>query len=165
MENEVFETYFDYYINKVKHLNRGEALEAGKEKVLAYLRDLDPDKLHFAYDEDKWTVSQVLLHIMDVERVMAFRALSFARGEENELPGFDHEVFALAAPTDNYSKESLMKEYSALRQSTVSMFHHLSQEQLDKTGVFGGNKLSVGEIWYMISGHEEHHLDVLFEKY
>ncbi|MGB1032398.1 MAG: DinB family protein, partial [Flavobacteriales bacterium] len=85
--------------------------------------------------------------------------------EKNELPGFDHDMFALEAPTGNYSKETLIEEYTTLRQANNLMFKHLSSDQLMRSGKFGGNSLNVQGLWHMIAGHEKHHLEVLLEKY
>lgn len=160
-----FAAYFDYYINKVNQVSGKEALLLGRANMLEYLESVNSEKLNFAYAKGKWTVAQVVLHIMDVERVMGFRALSFARGEQNPLPGFDHDLFALEAPSSNYSKESLIEEYAAVRNSSSLLFSHLNSDQLLRTGIFGGNKLNVEGIRFMMAGHELHHLDVLKEKY
>jgi hypothetical protein len=107
----------------------------------------------------------VIGHCSDVERIMAYRALSFARGEQSELPPFDEDAYVAAAEFDRLSKEILLEEFQLLRKSTILLYQSLTEQAKRRIGRFSGNEKSVEEIFRVIFGHHQHHIEVLKSRY
>lgn len=140
-------------------------LEHQVQLVQAMFGSLPPERLAHRYAPGKWTPREVLLHIIDDERIYAYRALRFARGDVTELPGFDEQPYAVASEADTRPVPSLLDEHAAVRRSTVALFANLPDAAWDRTGVANGARVSVRALIYHIAGHEIHHLNVLRERY
>jgi hypothetical protein len=157
--------YFDRYINLVEDLDLIEALEkygpAFLEKEKSHFEKLG-DKI---YAPGKWTIKDLLQHIIDAERVFIYRALRFARNDKTELPGFDEDSFAVHADTKNRSVTDLLEEFSLLRKSTILFYKTLDDAALKLEGIASGNKMSVLAIGFTICGHPMHHMRVIRERY
>ncbi|MEM7353377.1 MAG: DinB family protein [Acidobacteriota bacterium] len=145
-------------------------------RVLEYLRKnfeivrdltlaLSEDQLLSRYAPGKWTIKEILVHIVDDERIYAYRALRFARGDTTELPGFEQDAFAAQSAANGRELSSILAEYSAVRDSTIALFDALPSESLTRTGVADGTRMSVRAIAHHIAGHELHHLRVIREHY
>ncbi len=117
------------------------------------------------YTSGKWTVKQILQHCIDTERIMAYRALCFARGEAKSLPSFDENDYADAADVENKTVEGLLEEFSVLRKSTVFFFSSLSDDVLLRRGTASNIEISVLALACVILGHAIHHKNVLEERY
>lgn len=161
--SEEYPDYYEPYIQRVRQMDIMEALESGWDFARAELENLNEDSLSFQYEPGKWTVGQVLQHIIDVERVMAYRALTFARSAGSEVPGFDHDAWAINTPAR--SIENLKNEYQALRQTTIALFKGFSQESLTNVGKGNGLEVTVRALAYIIAGHERHHWNIIQERY
>jgi hypothetical protein len=122
-------------------------------------------KADYSYAPGKWTVKQVVGHICDTERIMATRALRFARGDSTDLPGFDQNTYAATGQFDRRTIDDLLEELWAVRAATLSLAKHLPPESLTLTGTANGNAVSVRGLLYIIAGHELHHVGILKEKY
>ncbi|NQX92027.1 MAG: DinB family protein [Flavobacteriales bacterium] len=166
MSEHPFDEYFKYYISKVEHLSLAEAFEQSIEEMTSILHKVESqDKWNYSYAEGKWTVGQLLMHIMDTDRIMGYRALSISRGESLNLPGYDHESYAVHANHMEYSTSKFRPEYLANRESLRIMFSHFSNELLNRSGTFGGRTLNVEGLGYLLSGHQKHHVEVLNDRY
>ncbi len=158
--------YYEQYIAKVK--NTKDILAQLKKQqtfVLNLISSLSEEKLNQAYEEGKWTIKQLLNHIIDTERIFAFRALSFARGEQNTLLGYDHNKYVEESFANDKSKMQLKEEYETNRKSTIALFRGFEDSCVDRIGVANELPMSVRAILYIIAGHELHHLNVLSDKY
>jgi uncharacterized damage-inducible protein DinB len=157
--------HFDTYINKTEDVELHEALQ----KSLANLKHLPVDKwialADQVYAPGKWTVKDILQHIIDAERVFAYRALRFARNDKTQLPGFDENDFANAANANQRSLTELINEMVTVRQSTFEMFSAFDDALQRRTGTSASGEISVAALGFTIVGHETHHLRVLEEKY
>jgi len=142
-----------------------EALELNQQETLELLEAWPTDRTHYAYAPGKWTVAQVVQHLIDAERIFQYRALCFARGDQTALPGFDHDAYAEASPATGRSLSGLIGEWAAVRTSSQAMFASFSDEQLARTGFANGKPVGVGELGLLIAGHTRHHLQVLAERY
>ncbi|OOQ62018.1 DinB family protein [Mucilaginibacter pedocola] len=134
-------------------------------KDLVY--SLPEEKLLFRYAPGKWSIKETLVHIMDDERIYAYRALCFARKEKQGLPGFDQNVYAKYSGADKRTLDSIFEEYEAVRKATITLFNGLPDDALERkgigTGSFDGG--SVRALAYHIAGHEMHHYFVIKNKY
>ncbi|TFF40200.1 DinB family protein [Mucilaginibacter psychrotolerans] len=125
---------------------------------------LPEDKHLYAYADGKWTVKEVLGHIIDTERVFAFRAFCFSR-EQIVLPGFDQDIYVNNTDYNSRSLAELAEEFRVTRQSNLYVFRNLTEEPLNRSGTASGNYLTVRALLFMTAGHELHHLRILKERY
>ena len=163
LENE-YNAYYANYIKLVENDPLAE-MQASSIEVVELFNSIPGDKLDWGYAEGKWTIKDLLQHILDVERVMAYRALTFARYDKSVIPGFDHDKYAEVANTSQRDIYEMLDEYVALRNSTVCLLKSFSEKEFAQVGNANGFDLSVRAIAYILCGHEMHHINVLSEKY
>lgn len=157
--------YYEAYIKLVKEDDALKALDNGIFKMPALLSEIDEEKEEYAYAPGKWTIKEVIGHIIDTERIMAYRALCIARGDTQELPGFDENSYVKNA---NFSKQRLIDmghEFSVLRKSNIYLFKSFDEGELDRKGIANKNKMNVRSLIYVIAGHQLHHMNVIRERY
>jgi len=157
--------YYTYYINLVKTDYGVKALENQIIEMQQFIGNVPIELEDFSYAEGKWTIKEVLGHICDVERILGYRALCFARGEEKELPGFNEDQYVEQGQFNNRSLYDLAHEFSIVRESNIAMFKSFDEPVLNKMGTANKNKMSVRAILFMIAGHEIHHINVIKERY
>jgi hypothetical protein len=144
--------------------------------VLQHLRDdlqmfkelvgsLPDEKLCTPWAEGEWTIKEIVLHVIDTERVFAYRALRFARKDTTELPGFDQEIYAANSGANARSIEDLLEELTAVRMATLALFNSFGDEVWTRSGLSNGHKLSVRSALYQIAGHKLHHINSIKENY
>lgn len=159
----------DSYYHTYTGLSRGEnlykRLETGSKSLLQVYSDIGEDNAHFRYAEGKWPVKEVLGHIIDTERIMAWRALAFARGDQSDFPGFDQDEYMNAANFDVLPLGQIISDYRIVRESTISLFRSFSPEMLIKFGMASNCRFTVRALGFIIAGHEMHHLKILKERY
>lgn len=151
------------YISKVD----GDVIEIliNQAITLPELFDRNADKADFAYAEGKWTLKEMLGHIIDCERVFAFRVTCFARNEQQHLPGFDEDDYVNNARFADRPLADLMEEFSALRKANLYLYKSLNEEELNRKGTASDREISVRAIVYIAAGHIIHHISVLKDRY
>ncbi|HEY0058742.1 MAG TPA: DinB family protein [Flavisolibacter sp.] len=117
------------------------------------------------YAPDKWSIKEMVQHIIDAERIFCYRALSFARGETAALPGFDEVTYALNSKADRRSASSLLQELKVVQQGSIHLFHSFDEEQRAASGIANGATVSVNSVGFILIGHCLHHLSILKERY
>ncbi len=142
-----------------------EHLKNNFEKVRQLVSSLPEGKLTYRYAPGKWSIKEILVHIVDDERIYAYRTLRFARGDQVELPGPAQDDYARTSGADERPLASILAEYQAVRESTVALFEGLPEVAFERSGVADGNPMSVRAAVYHIAGHELHHLKVIRERY
>jgi len=157
--------YFSRYIDRVPEGNLIGLLESQFSDTLALLQRVPRDREDFAYADGKWTVKEVVGHIADTERVFAYRALWFARNDPTELPSFDENAWVANASFGQQRLADLIDDLSAVRQATIRLARSLNAEELVRRGVASGNPVSVRALFYIIAGHERHHVALFRERY
>ena len=130
-----------------------------------FLADIPAKKYDYAYADGKWTVKQVISHLIDTERVMTYRAMRIARNDQTDLPGYDQDLIVANTDIDKYSYEDLVDELVMLRQANLFFFKCLTDDDLRKKGTANGHVVSAGALLFIIYGHIEHHFNILKEKY
>ncbi len=165
-ENE-YAPYYKNYIEPFANNGKGilKNLTDNQHEFDSFMRKLLKEKHNYAYAEGKWTIKEVIQHIIDTERVFMYRALSFARNGENALSGFDQDVFSMNSFAQERDYYELLNEMATLRISTAQMFHWFHEEALTRIGTASGNPMSVRAIGYLLSGHQMHHFKVIQERY
>jgi hypothetical protein len=131
----------------------------------ALLGALSPDQAGFRYADGKWTIREVLGHVIDTERVFGYRALCIARGETASLPSFDQDTYAAQSGHDRYALPDLLDEFKHVRQGHFSMLRHLDQPAWERAGMVNNHAITVRSLAYMIAGHARHHVGILKERY
>ena len=158
-------SYYLTYMNKVNGEDPLRAIENQLDQYSPWLRRISEEKSLFRYAPDKWTIKQVLNHISDTERAFAFRALWFARGFSEPLPGFDQEISAAGAKADDIPWSAHVEEFTRVRVGTISLYRNLPKEAWMRKGVASGFTFTVRALAFIIPGHMEHHCRILKEKY
>ena len=164
-EKADYPDFYTRYVAQVPEVKLNELLASQCDKTKALFGGLSRSQAEYAYAPGKWTLKEVLGHIVDSERVFAYRALCMARGDQQSLPGMDQDIYMAHAGFANRSMESLIAEYDSVRQSTIQFFNGLSEDDLKKTGIANNGQFTVNALMYIIAGHELHHMEVIAERY
>lgn len=130
-----------------------------------FIESIAPDKATFRYAPDKWSVSEVLGHVVDTERVFSYRALRIARGDKTPLAGMDQNDFIAGTDFNARGLTSLSREFQFLRSANIELFESFTDEMLDRRGIASGLEFSARALMYLTAGHAIHHIRVLKERY
>lgn len=122
-------------------------------------------KSRHRYAPGKWSIREVIGHLIDAERVFTYRALTFARADRTPLPGFDENMWASASNGDSRTLKSLLDELKSVRAATLALFNGFTEEQMMRTGIASGHQVSVRGLLYVTTGHERHHAKILRDRY
>jgi uncharacterized damage-inducible protein DinB len=157
--------YYQKYIDAVSDTDLIAALENEMQDALALMRNIPEDKGTFAYAEGKWTIKQVISHVIDTERIFNYRALRISRADGTPLSGFDENKYAPNANTENRSLHDIIEEYSAVRKANILFFQSLTDEMLETKGSANSFTMTPKAIGWMIAGHSRHHFNIIRERY
>lgn len=160
-----FPPYCRHYFDLVAEDDLMEALKNSRDHTLKFISEIPAAKENFSYAENKWTVKQVLSHIIDCERIYAYRALRFSRKDNTELPGFDEDLFAANANASGRNLQDLAEEYKSVRGSTIFLFEHMTEEMLGFKGMANKLWLTPCAIGFLAAGHNIHHCKIIKERY
>jgi len=161
-----YPTYANMYMKyTVKDGSLIKQLTQSLKTTLALIKSLSEDELNFRYQVGKWSIKDILVHIIDDERIFCYRALAFARNDNTNFPGFEQDDYANFADTDKRSIENILAEYQAVRLATTTLFEGFSETALQRIGTANGNNTSVRALGYHILGHELHHIEVVKKHY
>jgi len=160
--------YADMYIRLVP--DDGRILDHLWDSFVAaqsFIRAIPEERLTHRYAPGKWSIKEILVHVIDDERIYAYRALRFARGERQGLIGFDQDAYAALSGADDRSLDSILQEWEAVRLATIALFANLPVASLSRMGHGAGtaSDATVRALAYHIAGHEQHHLSVIRERY
>lgn len=158
--------YYSVYINQIPDAdNIIQVLEAGRDKMKSFISSIPEEKGSYSYAPGKWSVKEVLGHIGDVERVMAYRSMCIARGEKKPLPGFDHDDYVAIADFKSRSLASISEELFHLRNSNIALFKSYTIEDMMRWGNASNHDVTSRALMFIIAGHEIHHMRILKERY
>ncbi len=156
---------YEPYVSLVPAGNIVELLSDQIKDTLALLDGIDESQAGYRYEPNKWSVRELVGHLIDSERIFAYRALRFGRGDETALPGYEQDDYVANGLFDNRSLKELRDEFEVLRRGTVLLFKHFDEEAWMRTGVANDAEVTVRALAYIIVGHELHHRGVLQSKY
>ena len=157
--------FYHGYISQVQENDLMEAFKNGTLTFTKFLESIPSSKHNYRYAEGKWTIKEVLQHIIDAERVFNYRALRFARKDPAPLPGFDENIFAANAKVEKRNWNDLLDEFKTVRRSSEQLFTSFDEEQLNATGIASNHSNYVLGFGYIIVGHSLHHMKVIKERY
>lgn len=166
LQESEFNFFYDTYL---KALGGKEdlmpALVKGKEWFVNFTQNLTDEQLGYSYAEGKWTIAEVLVHLIDTERIFQYRAFRISRNDKTPLPGFEQDDYINESNCNQRTKEDIIEEYITVRDASISLFKGMTEVKLKRFGTASGMPWSVGAIGLVISGHEKHHQNILIERY
>jgi hypothetical protein len=157
--------YYEKYISLVADGDLIDLLARTADTTIAYVRHQPTEFADHAYAEGKWTVKEVVGHVCDAERVFSYRLLRIGRGDETPIEGFDENVYVPRGKFAERTLESMLEEFAAVRQATISLIGGLPDEAWSRSGIANGNPISARALAYIIPGHELHHAAILRARY
>ncbi|WP_366183464.1 DinB family protein [Flavobacterium ovatum] len=160
-----YSNYFLTYINALENEDLIEDLEISLHQFIKFVQNIPMEKFDFRYAEGKWTIKDIIQHLIDVERIFSYRAMRISRNDQTALPGFDENNYIINTNANARGIQDLLAELSAVRFSTLFLFKSLSQEQLIIKGTASGSTVSVRALGFLIIGHQKHHQNVFQERY
>ena len=161
----VIPEFYHKYVRLVQEETVLEALKGQGTVALQFLENIPDDKWTYRYADNKWSIKEMVQHIIDTERIFSYRALCIARGEKASLPGFDENNYATHSAADRRKKEDLIEEFDVVRRSTTALFQSFTDGQLMATGIANNNPIEVNGIGFITVGHVTHHITILRERY
>ena len=157
--------FYSTYIQALENVHLIEELEISVHELIRFVQNIPMDKFDYRYAEGKWTIKEILQHLIDCERIFSYRALRFSRNDKTPLPGFEENDYVKNTDAVNRSIQDLLTEMAVVRQATLSLFKSFSPEQLVRKGIASGNEISVRAIGFIITGHQKHHQKIFQERY
>jgi hypothetical protein len=164
LENE-YAPDFQNYISQAPEEDILPAMRSQIDELDVLLDRVPPERETYRYAEGKWSIREIVGHLIDGERVFGYRVLCIARGETQNLPGFDQDQYMLTAPFDRITLEDLLSEFRLVRLSNIAMLRTLDETAWTRMGTANGNPVSVRALAYVMVGHTRHHMGVLRERY
>lgn len=160
-----YHPYFATYLGYIDDLSWRSSLDESEAQLLEYLTNVSEDRTNYAYAPGKWTIAQALQHIIDTERIFAYRALRIGRGDTTPLPGFEQNDYAAIANVTDRRFRDMIDEFRLVRASTTALFKSFTKEDLLRVGTMSGGPASVRALGFIISGHVYHHAKLYRERY
>ncbi|NAS30723.1 DinB family protein [Flavobacteriaceae bacterium R38] len=161
-----FDSYYGRYINKLSeknHLRTG--FKTGKENVIAFFTSIPEDKLEYRYESEKWTIKEILQHLIDSERIFIYRCFRIARRDMTSLTDFNQNIYVNPSKANFKTIKELLSEFEINRDNSICLLNSLSDEDLSFTGISDGKAMSARAAAFSIIGHEIWHMDIIKEHY
>jgi hypothetical protein len=160
-----YQPYYARYISLVPAADLAQTLDAQLAESLPMLRAIGEQKSLHRYAAGKWSIKEVLGHLIDAERIFTYRAPRFARNDQTPLPGFDQDPYVSAANFDARRWDDLVAEFEHVRRSSILFFGALTPEEMVRCGTASQNAITVRALGYIVAGHELHHMAILRDRY
>ncbi|MET0759873.1 MAG: DinB family protein [Flavobacterium sp.] len=160
-----YATYYTGYIQALENVELIEELEICVHEFIKFVQNIPMDKFDYRYAEGKWTIKDIIQHLIDAERIFSYRALRISRNDKTPLPGFDENFYVDNTNANDRSIQDLLTELAVVRQSTLSLYKSFAQEQLARIGTASDKEVSVRAIGFIIIGHQKHHQKIFEERY
>ncbi|MCH6575761.1 MAG: DinB family protein [Bacteroidetes bacterium] len=162
---EDYDAIYSGYISLIGDDDIIEVLKEQRKTSEKFLKTFTEKQGNYSYADGKWTVKEVLGHVIDTEKIMAYRALSFARGEKQSLPGFEQDDYVAESNFNKRSLDDLINEFITIRESKIMLFKSFDEEIFNRRGTASESEVTVLALIYIIAGHEKHHMKFLKERY
>ena len=160
-----YSAYHKTYIQAIENVELIEELEICLHDFIKFVQNIPMDKFDFRYAEGKWTIKDIIQHLIDCKRIFGYRALCVSRNDKTSLPGFEENDYVENTDSNTRSIQSLLSELAAVRESTILLFKSFSVEQLMRIGIVNNNEISVRAIGFIVIGHQIHHQKIFEERY
>ena len=164
-EKTEYNEYYERYVALVDETDVVGAFETQLSEMRGLFDEISEEKSASAYAEGKWTIKEVVGHLIDGERIFGYRALRISRGDETPIEGFEQDGYVENAPFNEYRFSDLIDEFELVRRSNILFFNHLKDKDFLRTGTASGSPVSVRALCFMMIGHVRHHANILRERY
>jgi uncharacterized damage-inducible protein DinB len=165
LKHHEFNPYYKPYIEALGEVDLLNTLKNQVHNYPQFLASIPEDKLTYSYAKGKWTIAEILVHVLDSERVFQYRALRFARNDNTPLPGFDQNVYVPFSGANSRSIDKIIKEYKAVRKSTIALYETFDETILKRKGIASNSPMSVAALGFIMCGHQKHHRNIIRERY
>lgn len=162
---ETVPSFYKNYVKQIEETDLLQALRISGHRCLELVHAIPEEKADYRYADGKWTIRELLCHMIDGERIFTYRALRFARNDKTPLAGFEEKDYAPQANASGRSLQKIAAEMAHLRSSTIDLFESFTPEMLIRKGMANNNEMSVIVLGFIIAGHETHHCNALKERY
>ncbi|MGC1473400.1 MAG: DinB family protein [Psychroserpens sp.] len=160
-----YNPYYQNYIEKAGSVKLHEGLKANADLTVSFLESIPEHKFEYRYEDGKWTVKEIMQHLIDTERVFTYRALCIARKDKTLFPGYDQDQYVVSCEANLRSYSSLINEYKAVRLATSVLFESFTRPMLTEIGTASSSNLSPRAVAFIIIGHENHHCQIIKDRY
>lgn len=160
-----YPVYYGRYVGKIEGVDIVAVLAEQLQLALSLLRGIDEGTAEFRYAPEKWSIKELLGHVIDAERVFAYRALTFARNDSTALPGFDENKWAQYANYFRMSWSDIVEEFEVVRRATILLFRQMDAEAWTRKGNANGKDLTTRSLAFVIAGHLQHHIEIVQSRY
>ncbi len=157
--------YYSGYVGQVEKANIIHTLNAQMHELYTLINSVPGDKAFFSYEPGKWTLKEVIGHMIETERLFCYRAFSISRGEKQPLPSMDQDAYMADNHYNKRTLANLSNEYLAVRVSTIHLLSNMTKEMINQQGTASGYDVTVRALAFIIAGHERHHITMIKEKY
>ena len=157
--------FYKSYIQVLENVELQEELEISLHKFIKFVQNIPMDKFDYRYADGKWTIKEIIQHLIDCERVLSYRALRISRNDKTPLPGFDENNYAANGDASHRNWKDLLIEWRTVRQATNLLFASFTPEQMKTKGNCNGHDVTVNALGFILFGHALHHLHILKERY
>ena len=165
LQSTEYANYYKPYIEALGEVDLLNELEHSFITFIDFLKTIPTEKLEYRYAEGKWTIKDIVQHLIDAERIFAYRALRIARKDQTSLPGFEENDYVDTAFANKRTMNDLLEEFIIVRKATQSLFKTFSEEQLIQMGTASEKPVSVRAIGFITLGHQKHHEKIIKERY
>ena len=165
LQSTEYASFYKLYIEVLGEVDLLNELESSSTLFFDFIKSIPSEKHEFRYAEGKWTIKDIVQHLIDAERIFTYRALRIARKDQTPLPGFEENDYVETAFANSRTMEDLREEFVTVRQATLSLFKTFSDEQLTQMGTASEKPVSVRAIGCIILGHQKHHIKIVKERY
>ena len=160
-----YDPYYERYISLVKTNDIATTLQEQAQETRDLLNKVSAEKAEFRYAPGKWSTKEVLGHINDTERIMSYRVLRIARGDQTPIEGYEQDDYVAGGKFSHRTMDDLLQEFMTIRNATIQLIRHLDEETAERRGTANNKQITARAIVYVIAGHELHHRRILEEKY
>ena len=164
-ESSEYAPYYGKYVALVPDGDIAVTLSRQIDATAAFLSPLSEQQAAYAYAPGKWSIKEVLGHLMDTERIFTYRALRIGRNDKTPLPGYEQDDYVASANFNGRSLSGLLEEFAAVRNSTVQLFKHFTDKEWERRGTANQVEMTALSLGYVVAGHELHHMDVVRKRY
>jgi hypothetical protein len=165
LSNSEYAPFYSGYVQSVGNVDLFSILENSYLDLVETLQNLPEEKLVYRYADGKWTIKELVQHIIDAERVLSYRALRFSRNDASDLPGYNEDWYVYNSNGNERNFSELLNEFNHLRQATIALFKSFTPDMLKMIGSANQSDMSVRALGFIIAGHQMHHLKVIKDLY
>lgn len=165
LQQNEYPAFYSTYIKALENVNLIEDLEISLHQFIKFVQNIPFDKFDYSYAPEKWTIKEIIQHLIDTERVFSYRAMRISRNDQTDLPGFDENLYIKNTQAYTRGIQELLSELSAVRFSTIFLFKSFSAQQLLLSGTIDNKNISARALGFLIIGHQKHHHQIFEERY